>query len=64
MSDEVFTDMLEDEIEIDNIIPFPFKVKLECPDCRGSGLVTAFAGRVVGQHQCPRCEGSGKIGAK
>jgi DnaJ-class molecular chaperone len=56
--------LAEYEIEIENIIPFPFKIKLECPDCRGSGLVTAFAGRISGQHKCLRCEGSGKIRAK
>lgn len=58
------TEKQEELIEIDNIIPFPFKIRLECPECRGVGLVTTFAGRVSGQHKCPRCEGSGKIGAK
>ena len=51
-------------IEIDNIIPFPYKVRVECSDCRGSGLVTAFAGRVSGQHKCPRCNGEGKLELK
>ena len=54
----------EHEIEIENIIQFPIKVRLECPDCRGSGFVTAFAGRISGQHKCQRCDGVGKIGAK
>ena len=54
----------EQEEAPNNIIQFPFKVSFECPDCRGSGLVTAFAGRVQGQHKCPRCDGSGKIGSK
>jgi DnaJ-class molecular chaperone len=56
--------MEEEMIEIDNIIPFPYKVKVECPDCRGKGLVTAFAGRVSGEHKCPRCNGSGKLELK
>ena len=54
----------EDAVAPSNIIQFPVKVSLECPDCRGSGMITAFAGRVQGQHKCPRCDGSGKIGAK
>ena len=52
------------ELAADNIIQFPVKVSFECPDCKGSGLITAFAGRISGQHSCPRCDGSGKIGAK
>lgn len=47
-----------------NIIAFPVKMSFECPDCKGTKLITAFVGKIKGQHLCKRCNGSGKIGAQ
>lgn len=52
--------MSENEKPPTNIIPFPVTA-IECPTCRGKGLVTGFTGRIKSEHRCPSCGGSGKV---
>lgn len=52
----------DEEVVPDNIIQFPIHYTYECPGCRGRGMVTAFIGKLKGEHFCVRCSGSGKIG--